>query len=245
MREADLPRGAAPWAEVHVLRATDNNEDFAILSTDEGSHPRHRLEQDHPVEVPDLLQGGSVLLSGRPARLRDQLSVLRQHGRRQADAALRAAGRQRLRQPDRHARPAGIRAGRGQRHRERRVPVLLDRRGGRGEPQGRREARAPAVRRRPLHEPERALQGLLLRRRLRPGARREVELRFRLTGAWVRASGRAGATRSRGGSTSSGRPASRCWWASRRRKSGFVDPWLDDEDDPSWTPSSTATTACA
>jgi hypothetical protein len=33
----DLPRGAAPWAEVHVLRATSNQQDFAILSTDEGS----------------------------------------------------------------------------------------------------------------------------------------------------------------------------------------------------------------
>ncbi|HEY8154314.1 MAG TPA: Lpg1974 family pore-forming outer membrane protein [Myxococcota bacterium] len=37
VREANLPRGAAPWAEVHVLRATDNNQDFAILSTDQGS----------------------------------------------------------------------------------------------------------------------------------------------------------------------------------------------------------------
>jgi len=37
VREADLARGAAPWAEVHVLRATDNQQDFAILSTDEGS----------------------------------------------------------------------------------------------------------------------------------------------------------------------------------------------------------------
>jgi hypothetical protein len=37
VREADLPRGAAPWAEVHVLRTTDNNQDFAVLSSDEGS----------------------------------------------------------------------------------------------------------------------------------------------------------------------------------------------------------------
>ena len=37
VREADLPRGAAPWAEVHGLRATDNQQDFAILSTEEGS----------------------------------------------------------------------------------------------------------------------------------------------------------------------------------------------------------------
>ena len=36
VREAQLPRGAAPWAEVHVLRATDNQQDFAILSTRRG-----------------------------------------------------------------------------------------------------------------------------------------------------------------------------------------------------------------
>jgi hypothetical protein len=37
VRQANLPRGAAPWAEVHVLRATDGNQAFATLSTDEGS----------------------------------------------------------------------------------------------------------------------------------------------------------------------------------------------------------------
>jgi hypothetical protein len=35
VREADLPRGLAPWGEVHVLRTTDNAVDYAILSTDE------------------------------------------------------------------------------------------------------------------------------------------------------------------------------------------------------------------
>jgi hypothetical protein len=37
VREAQLPRGIAPWGEVHVLRATDDNQSFATLSTDEGS----------------------------------------------------------------------------------------------------------------------------------------------------------------------------------------------------------------
>jgi hypothetical protein len=37
VREAQLARGAAPWAEFHMLRATDHNQSFAILSTDEGS----------------------------------------------------------------------------------------------------------------------------------------------------------------------------------------------------------------
>ncbi len=37
VREARLARGAAPWVELHMLRATDNQQDFAILSTDEGS----------------------------------------------------------------------------------------------------------------------------------------------------------------------------------------------------------------
>ena len=37
VREAQLPRGIAPWGEIHVLRTTDDNQSFAILSTDEGS----------------------------------------------------------------------------------------------------------------------------------------------------------------------------------------------------------------
>jgi hypothetical protein len=37
VREASLPRGAAPWAEVDMLRTTDDNQSFATLSTDEGS----------------------------------------------------------------------------------------------------------------------------------------------------------------------------------------------------------------
>ncbi len=37
VREAQLARGAAPWVEFHMLRATDNQQDFATLSTDEGS----------------------------------------------------------------------------------------------------------------------------------------------------------------------------------------------------------------
>jgi hypothetical protein len=35
VREQAQPRGLAPWAEIHVLRATDNNLDFAVLTTEE------------------------------------------------------------------------------------------------------------------------------------------------------------------------------------------------------------------
>jgi hypothetical protein len=35
VREAAQPRGLAPWGEVHVLRATDSNLDYAILTTEE------------------------------------------------------------------------------------------------------------------------------------------------------------------------------------------------------------------
>ncbi len=33
VKQANLPRGLAPWTEVHVLRVTSNNQDFASLST--------------------------------------------------------------------------------------------------------------------------------------------------------------------------------------------------------------------
>jgi hypothetical protein len=36
VREADLPRGAAVYGEAHVLRATSNQQDYAILSTGAG-----------------------------------------------------------------------------------------------------------------------------------------------------------------------------------------------------------------
>lgn len=37
VKEADLPRGLGFVSEIHVLRATDNNQDFATLSTDTGA----------------------------------------------------------------------------------------------------------------------------------------------------------------------------------------------------------------